>query len=219
MKKLLTILSLTAVGKAQGLISKEVAKGFTISMNYNAWSQVLTIRATIPSKTWFGLVIGSADHKNSDMIQMQAAGDNSVLFDAHSTGENKPIKDLKQDVSFRYENFSREVFFQMSRALDTGDPYDYLIKIGEEMTWGYALNDKTNNLDTNHTRTGSFKVLISTANDISQVLMYDFKSPQDFPTGPVPTIPNWPLIGFKDTVMLDNLDWNYIKSGGWTLDG
>lgn len=218
MKFTAALASLLAVASAQ-TNSHDVFKGFSLRMDYNAWSEVITFRVTMPSNTWFGLVLGSADHSNSDMIQFKASGDNSQVFDAVSTNDSKPNKDLKQDISFNYQNFSKEVFFTVTRGIDTQDPNDYVIKLGEQMTFGWALNEQTNDLTVKHTRTGKFKVYILTSDGISAVQMSDFTSPNDFPAGPIPIRPKWPLAWFNDTSTLDNISENYFESGGWTLDG
>jgi hypothetical protein len=46
----------------------EIANGFNLQISYNAWSEITTFRIVVPNNTWFSIVLGSANHLNSDMI-------------------------------------------------------------------------------------------------------------------------------------------------------
>jgi|688.fasta_scaffold1056218_1 hypothetical protein len=63
----LLIPNVMAFPKSTGM-GQELIRGFNVAVTYNAWSQVATFRVVIPNNTWFGLVLGSQNHKNSDMI-------------------------------------------------------------------------------------------------------------------------------------------------------
>ena len=91
------------------------------------------------------------------------------MYDCLSTGNSSPAKDLKQDIAFNYQNFNKQVYFTLTRELDTQDPNDYVIQIGKNMTFGWALNENTNDLSVKHTRTGRFTVFILTSDGVSAV--------------------------------------------------
>ena len=49
-------------------LGEELIKGFNVQVSYNAWSEVAAFRVVIPDQTWFGIVLGSSSHANSDMV-------------------------------------------------------------------------------------------------------------------------------------------------------
>ena len=49
-------------------MGEELIDGFNIQVSFNAWSQIVSFRVVIPNNTWLGLILGSQDHTNSDMI-------------------------------------------------------------------------------------------------------------------------------------------------------
>ena len=89
MNKFETLFSIVALlsyirGVSTGA-GQEITNGFNLQCSYNAWSEVVTFRIVVPNNTWFSIVLGSANHFNSDMIQVKADGNRSQVYDLYST--------------------------------------------------------------------------------------------------------------------------------------
>jgi len=76
---------LSYVGGLSTGAGQELANGFNLQFSFNLWSETLTIRIVVPNNTWFSIVLGSANHFNSDMIQVKADGNKSQVYDLYST--------------------------------------------------------------------------------------------------------------------------------------
>ena len=72
------------------------------------------------------------------------------------------------------------------------------------MQFGYAANQKSNDIKEDHTNVGSFKLFIYTDDFTTKVTFSSLISGLNLPVGPVPTDPTNPLVGFtnfKETLM------------------
>lgn len=92
------------------------------------------------------------------------------------------------------------------------------MQTGTELAFGWACNENTSDVSKKHTKAGQFIVMITSTDTKSSVVLSGFKSGKDFPAGPIPYTPEHMLTDFEDRSILDELEWNYFGSGGWTLD-
>jgi hypothetical protein len=117
---------------------------------------VVTFRVVIPNKTWFGLVLGSQGHENSDMIVITANGNDSRALDCYSTTETVPAEDANQSIGVTYTLIGNEVIFVITRALDTNDSQDFVLSKNEPIPFGWACNGSTSVYSVKHEQAGYF---------------------------------------------------------------
>ena len=77
---LLALISNRAQSVSSGS-GKEVSDGFNIAVDWDEKTEVVTFTVVMPDLSWFGIVLGSFSHTNSDMILFSANGDKSKFAD------------------------------------------------------------------------------------------------------------------------------------------
>ena len=75
----------SAASSGSGL---EVFPGFNVDMKYNKDTEMVDFTVVIPDNTWMGIVLGSSQMIDSDIITFVADGTSSQFIDNWSTGLN-----------------------------------------------------------------------------------------------------------------------------------
>lgn len=155
-----------------------------------------------------GVILGSQQMLNSDIIQVVANGTSSAYFDMHGLGEFAPVLDYSPDLSGSYTQNNGQIVFKLTRDLDTLDFDDYLLDLNRRVDCAWAINRLTPNFKTQHTARGSFGFYLKDdsvgrsfsldPNNPDQIPLLEFDPQVNYdtdgtaillPTGPLPVEP------------------------------
>ena len=64
---------------------------FTFNAKYDATTKEIVIQTTQPDNSWFGILLGSSDMKDTEVIYFVADGASSYVDNGWSTGNQAPV--------------------------------------------------------------------------------------------------------------------------------
>ena len=90
------------------------------------------------------------------------------MHDLTSVAYNSLDVDAQQNLSATFAahpSDSNKVVATVKRKLDTGDPKDYVIQLDRTFDVSWAYNSRTSNIDSYHSKRGSFRMLLASSGD------------------------------------------------------